>query len=100
MKTDSGTSWTVGRHHLWDVAAPSGALSVGCPFAASTERWPSSHAMTQLPVFVPSRGGRRSEWQQRGDLRQGRDSWGGNDSRQLALLPAECRPVCHVFGKT
>lgn len=75
MKTDSGTSWTVSRHHLWNVTAPSRPLSVGCPFAALMERWPSSRPMTQLPIFVRSVGGQRSEWQQHGDLRQGTDNW-------------------------
>lgn len=92
MKTDSGTSWTVGRHHLWNVAAPFGPLLVGCPFAASMEHWPSSHPMTQLPGFVPSMGDWRSAWQQRGDLRQGCDncSWHGSpQSAGLSAMPDE-----------
>lgn len=97
MKTDLGTSWAVCRHHPWDVAAPSEPLLVDCPFAALLEHWPSSHPMPQLPGFVPLVGDWRSEWQQRGDLRQGRDNWGGNESLQLAPLPAECRPVCQFL---
>lgn len=45
MKTDLGASWTVGRHHLWDVTAPSGPLLVG---------WLSFCCLDGALAFLPS----------------------------------------------
>lgn len=92
MKTYSGTSQAAGRHQLGDVAGPcqrSSLLPRQSQPLPPIPRRSSPVLFTWWPAGEERAAAAGSE---RGDLRQGRDSWGRNGNLPLAPLPVSAAP--------